>query len=133
MFAIPILYCIVLYFGRIPAANAPDALQPMAYCTNLLAQPGVSTRDPSSERRNYLGEKWPVISTSIHTLSVSFTCSKYATWNKRLYFPSKGRRAENFFTLKNLTASAGFEPANLGTKGQHATSRPPQPLCHSPK
>jgi len=29
--------------------------------------------------------------------------------------------------LKNPTASAGFEPANLGTKGQHATSRPPKP------
>ena len=26
-----------------------------------------------------------------------------------------------FFALKNPTASAGFEPANLGTKGQHAT------------
>ena len=25
-------------------------------------------------------------------------------------------------------ASAGFEPANLGTKGQHATSRPPKPF-----
>ena len=38
-----------------------------------------------------------------------------------------------FFALKNPTASAGFEPANLGTKGQHATSRPPKPLvlyCH---
>ena len=23
---------------------------------------------------------------------------------------------------------AGFEPANLGTKGQHDTSRPPKPL-----
>ena len=32
-----------------------------------------------------------------------------------------------FFALKNPTASAGFEPANLGTKGQHATSRPPKP------
>ena len=30
-----------------------------------------------------------------------------------------------FFALKN---SAGFEPASLGTKGQHATSRPPKPL-----
>jgi len=29
----------------------------------------------------------------------------------RLYFPSEG----------------GFEPANLGTKGQHATPRPPKP------
>ena len=29
-----------------------------------------------------------------------------------------------FLALKNPTASAGFEPANLGNKGQHATSRP---------
>jgi hypothetical protein len=49
-------------------------------------------------------------------------------WDRRLYFPSEGRRAENFFTLKNPTASAGFELANLGTKGQHATSRLPKPL-----
>jgi len=35
----------------------------------------------------------------------------------------------NFFRPKIPTASAGCEPANLGTKGQHATSRPPKPLC----
>jgi hypothetical protein len=40
----------------------------------------------------------------------------------------KGRLAEDFFALKNLTVSAGFEPANLGSKGQHSTSRPPKPL-----
>jgi hypothetical protein len=33
-----------------------------------------------------------------------------------------------FFALKNPTVSAGFEPANLGSKGQHAISRPPEPL-----
>jgi hypothetical protein len=33
-----------------------------------------------------------------------------------------------FFTLKNLTVSSGFEPANFGSKGQHATSRPPKLL-----
>ena len=38
------------------------------------------------------------------------------------------RKAEDFLALKNPTASAGFEPANLGTKGQHATFRPPKPL-----
>ena len=32
-----------------------------------------------------------------------------------------------FFVLKNPTASVGFEPVNLGTKGQHATFRPPKP------
>jgi hypothetical protein len=41
-------------------------------------------------------------------------------WNPRFYFPSEGKRAEDFFALKNPTASAGFEPANLGTKGQRA-------------
>ena len=46
----------------------------------------------------------------------SFTCRKSTTWDRRLYF-----------ALKNPTASAGFEPANLGTKGQYATSRPPKP------
>ena len=34
-------------------------------------------------------------------------------------------------------ASAGCEPENLGTEGQHATSRPPEPLfmisVHEPK
>ena len=55
-------------------------------------------------------------------------CRKSTTWDKRLYFPSEGRRAEDLIALKNPTASAGFEPANLDTKGQHATSRPPKPL-----
>ena len=32
---------------------------------------------------------------------------------------------------KHPTASAGFEPANLGTKGQHATPRPPKLMIHS--
>jgi hypothetical protein len=55
-------------------------------------------------------------------------CRKATTWDRRLYFPSEGTRAEDFFFCpKNPTASAGCEPANLGTKGQHATSRPPEP------
>ena len=56
----------------------------------------------------------------------SFTCRKSTIWDKWFYFPSEGRRTEDFFRAE--TASAGFEPANLGTKGRHATSRPPKPL-----
>ena len=58
-----VLYCIVVRSWRL---MPPDALQPKAYCTNpglqsfLLELPGVSTRDPSGERRNYLDEKWPM-------------------------------------------------------------------------
>ena len=58
----------------------------------------------------------------------SFTCRKSTTWDKRLYFPSEGRRSEDFFALKNPTASVGFETANFGTKGQHVISRLPKPL-----
>ena len=90
----------------------PDALQPKAYCTNpglksfLPAPPGVSTTDPSSERRNYLGEKCRLP----RNIQGSFTCRKYTTWDKRFYFPSEGRCAEDFFALKNPTASAGLNP-----------------------
>ena len=127
------LYCITVGSRRIMPL---DALQPKAYCINpglysfLLAPPSVSTRDPSSERRNYLG-RWilPENARLPRNIQGSFTCSKSTTRDKRLYFPSEGRRAEDFFfALKNPTASAGFEPTNLGTKGQHATSRPPKPF-----
>ena len=89
-------------------------------------------RDPSSQRWNYVGKKLPMNfawnARLPRSIQESFTCRKSTTWDRRLYFPSEGRRAEDFFALKNSTASAGFEPANLGTKGQHATSRPPKPL-----
>ena len=74
-----------------------------------------------------MGEKWHVISTEscdFHAYTLGFFYLPQIC-DKQLYFPSEGRRAEDFFALKNPTASAGFEPANLGTKGQQATSRPP--------
>ena len=146
----------------LPVANAPDVLQPCGlfyypWCSNshhqsspqeilavrggakpyyFLDVPTFTTsripRDPSSQRWNYVGEKWPMnIAWNARlprSIQESFTCRKSTTWDRRLYFPSEGRRAEDFFVLKNPTASAGFEPSNLGTKGQHATSRPPKPL-----
>ena len=89
-------------------------------------------RDPSSQRWNYVSEKWPMNfawnARLPRSIQKSFTCCKSTTWDRRLYFPSEGRLFEDFFALKNPTASAVFEVANLGTKGQHATSRPPKPL-----
>jgi len=67
------------------------------------------------------------MSGSSFCLNSDFHVNLSTTWDRRLYFPSEGRRAEDFFCPKNPTASAGFEPADLGTKGQHATSRPPKP------
>ena len=42
--------------------------------------------------------------------------------------PLRRKACWGFFRPKNPTASAAFEPANLGTKGQHATPRAPKPL-----
>ena len=74
-------------------------------------------RDPSSERWNYGREYCPVNLSEITTFTpfLGFFCMpKITTWYRRLYFPSEGRRAEDFFDLKNPTVSVGFKPTNLG-------------------
>jgi len=51
-----------------------------------------------------VGENRPVILPEIATstsIQGSFTCRKSETWDPWLYFPSEGRRAEDFFALKN--------------------------------
>ena len=88
--------------------------------------------DPSSERWNCGRERCQVILPKFR-FPRKFRDLLHAVnlrRDRRLYFPSEGRRAEDFFALKIRTASAGFEPANLGTKGQHATPRPPKPLIY---
>ena len=37
-----------------------------------------------------------------------------------LLLPLRRKACSGFSRLKNPTASAGFEPANLGARGQHA-------------
>jgi hypothetical protein len=44
--------------------------------------------------------------------------------------PNEGVLRIFFFAIKNPSASAGFEPAKLGSKGQHATPRPPKPSAY---
>jgi hypothetical protein len=62
------------------------------------------------------------------TLGIFYMPQIYDMGQTALLPLRRGSHAEDFFALKNPTASAGFEPANLGTKGQHATPRPPKPL-----
>ena len=40
---------------------------------------------------------------------------------------SGGLALRNFTSWKNPSTSAGFEPANLGSQGEHVTPRPPRP------
>ena len=50
------------------------------------------------------------------------------TWDPRLYFPFEGRRAEDFFALKNPDGFGRVWTRELEYLKQHATPRPPKPL-----
>ena len=71
-------------------------------------------RDPSSQRWNYVGEKWPMDfawnARLPRSIQASFTCRKSTTWDRRLYFPSEGRSAENFLRLKIRRLRPGLNP-----------------------
>ena len=79
-------------------------------------------RDASSERWNCGRERCPVILPKFW-LPLKFMDLLHAA---NLQHGTDGFTVD-FFALKNPTASSGFEPVNLGTKGQHATPRPPKP------
>ena len=84
-------------------------------------------RDPNSQRWNCGRECCPVIFAEM-TTSTPFRDLLHAA-NLRhgtdgFTSPPKEGVLRNFFALKNPKASAGFEPANLGTEGQHANPSP---------
>ena len=75
--------------------------------TFQLSPPGVSThvtmrQNPAAGGGN-VGEKCPGILLKCQIsryIQRTFTCRKATTWDRRLYLPSEGRRAEDFFALK---------------------------------
>jgi hypothetical protein len=42
------------------------------------------------------------------------------TWSLRLYFPSEGKCAADFYFPYESIASAGIEPTNLWSSGKHS-------------
>ena len=88
-------------------------------CRNLILDvPTFTTsrlpRVPSSQRWNYVGEKWPMNfawnARLPRSIQESFTCCKSTTWDRRLYFPSEGKRAEDFFARKIRRLRPGLNP-----------------------
>jgi hypothetical protein len=59
-----------------------------------------------------VGEKWPVKFSQTIRLLGSLTCRKAATWERRLYFPSEGRHAEDFYVRKIRPHRPGLNPRN---------------------
>ena len=86
-------------------------------------------RDPSSERWNCGREMCPVLLPKfrlprkflylLHAANLRHGTDGFTSPQK------EGVVRIFFYRPKNPTASAGFEPANVVTKGQHATPRPP--------
>jgi hypothetical protein len=70
-------------------------------------------REHPAAEGGILGEKCPGILPKrrpIHYISGSFTGCKATTWDRRLYFPTKERRAEDFFALKIQPLWLGVNP-----------------------
>jgi hypothetical protein len=122
----------------VPAANTPDVLQPegLLYYPMLwkfpLAPPGTPTSTPmwetsSCEGRNRGREMTGNFANNgnFHAIVRIFYMPQICDMGPTALLPSRRKACWGiFFALKNPMASAGFEPANLGTRGQHATSRP---------
>ena len=77
-----------------------------------------------------MGEKGSRILSKVATstsLLASFTCRKFTTWDRRLYFPSEGRRAEDFFARKIRRLRPGLNLRTRVSEASTLTSRPPKP------
>ena len=56
----------------------------------------------------------------------SLTNLKSQTWDTQLKLPPGGLVLRIFTSWKNQSTSVGFEAANLGSRGEHVTPRPPK-------
>jgi len=72
----------------------------------------------------------PKVATSTSLLG-SFTCRKFTTWDRPLYFPSEGRGAEDFFARKIRQLRPGLNPRTWVPKASTLASRPPKPLFNN--
>ena len=57
---------------------------------------------------------------------------KFTTWDRRLYFSSEGRRAEDFFARKIRRLRPGLNQRTLVPEANTLTSRPPKPPVFHP-
>jgi hypothetical protein len=70
-----------------------------------------------------MGEKWPTNfawKPDLHLIPGVFNMPQICDMGQMALLPLWRKACWGFFRLKNLTALAGFEPAILGTRGQHA-------------
>ena len=122
------------YRVPLPAARQTPQLGGPVIRTFQLPPPGVPTSEttlanPSRGRWNYgreIAENFAE-SGDFTSLLGSFTCRKFTTWDRRLHFPSEGRRAEDFFARKIRRLRPGLNPRTRVPEASTLTSRPPKP------
>jgi hypothetical protein len=64
--------------------------------------------------------------TQMRNMTAEFSCCKSTTWDRQLYFPSKGKHAMDFITLKIHRPRPGLNPRTLGPVASTLTTRPPR-------
>ena len=103
------------YRVPLPAARQTPNLEDQWFRTFQLPPPGVPHDASEPQQRKVelwarncreFCRKWRL---PRHFL-VLFTCRKFTTWARRLYFPSEGRCAEDFFARKIRRLWPGLNP-----------------------
>jgi hypothetical protein len=98
--------------------------------TNCLHIPNNASTS-SSERWN-CGQEWCLVILPkwrlFYAIEGSFTCRKCMTRDRRLYFLSEGRRAEDYFTWKIRWIRQGLNPRTWVPEASMLTTRPPKLL-----
>ena len=107
-------------FYRVPLPAARQTPQPGGPVIRTFQIPPLGAPTPETTPRIL-----PKVATSTSLLG-SFTCRKFTTWDRRLYFPSEGRRAEDFFARKIRRLWAGLNPRTRLPEASTLTSRPPK-------
>jgi hypothetical protein len=69
-----------------------------------------------------MGEKWPVkfSQSDFHIITGFFNMPQICDTGQTAFLPLRRKACRGFFRPKNPTASTGFEPTKLGTRGQRA-------------
>jgi hypothetical protein len=111
-----------LHLGRKlagPLCTTPEALHVKRHESPPVARNGNGRE---------MAEKYRLKTRLPRTFQGFLTCRISATWDRGLYFPSEGRRAEDFFARKFRRLSLGLNPRSWVPEARTLTTRPPKPL-----
>jgi hypothetical protein len=121
---VALIYCILGKFLGVACHCFPPPLDIPTFAARCLHVFN-DVRDHSSERWNYgreMSGNFAYMTSQFTPLGIFYMPQIYDMGPMALL----PLRRKEFFALKILRTWAGFEPTNLGTKGQYATPRSPK-------